>query len=268
MSLSPCKLLLSIFFLSQIWVLEADEKNNEASFELGIGTFLFSAPDYLGSSYSQTVLLPFPMIKYRGKNLKIDNGIKLQLLDDSGFQLSISGNGSLPSSDENKERIGMDLLDATVELGPSLDYLISENKDAKLWLHVPLRFTYAIGDNSGYKGKLLNPKISWRKPAKQKGDWRLGLSAGLVYANEELNDYYYSVKIEESTAMRPAYKAKSGYTGLRTEFTYSKRVESFWIGGFVRYDNLSNGVNLASPLVSTKENWTAGIALSWVFSEG
>lgn len=249
-------------------LLQADDADKESSFELGIGTFFFSAPDYLGSSYSQTVLLPFPMIKYRGEKLKIDNGIKLELFKDSGWQLSVSGNGSLPSSDENKERSGMDVLDATVELGPSLDYLISSNKEARLWLNIPLRFTYAVGENTGYIGKLLNPKISWRKRKQYKEDWKLGASAGLVFADNERNDYYYTVDSSEATLSRPSYQAKSGYSGLRTEFTYSKRLDSFWIGGFVRYDNLSGSVNLSSPLVSKRENWTAGVALSWVFSEG
>jgi len=257
-------LLFGLFF---VVFAQAAEKSKQPKLSLGIGLFMFSAPDYLGSSHSRTLLLPFPMIKYRGEKLKIDNGIKYSLLDNSKLLLSLSGNGSLPSSDTNVEREGMKLLDATVEIGPSIDYLINSTTTTKLWLHLPLRFTFSIGENTGYIGNVLNPKISWRQPATKLNPWRLGFTNGLLFANQELNDYYYTVKPNEATASRPVFQAKPGYTGFRTEFTFSRKITPFWLGGFVRYDNISQGVNLDSPLISTHNSWSIGIALSWVFSE-
>lgn len=258
-------LILLVFYSSSIF---AESSIKKARFELGIGVFLFSAPDYLGSSHTQTVLLPFPMVKYRGEKLKIDNNIQLKLLDKSRFLITISGNGTLPSSDQNIERRGMEMLDATIEFGPSIDYLLTNTDHTELWLNVPIRFAYSIGKNTGFIGKVLNPKISWRKPAVQNYNWNLGLTAGLLFADEDYNSYYYEVKPDEAIATRPAYQAQSGYAGLRTEFTFSTRVSAFWLGGFIRYDNLSGSVNQASPLVSRVNNWSTGIALSWVFSEG
>jgi MipA family protein len=256
-------LLLIIFSNTAL----ADNTLKASKFELGLGTFTFSAPDYLGSSHTQTVLLPFPMIKYRGEKLKIDNGVQLKILDQDRWLISISGNGSLPSSEQNHEREGMEPLDATVELGPSIDYLLAQTELTNLWINIPLRFTYGVGSNSGYIGKVLNPKISWRKPATLKYNWKLGLTAGLIFADEDFNRYYYEVRPEEATDSRPAYQAQAGYNGLRTELTFSRRVNKFWIGGFLRYDNLSQNVNEQSPLITTQDNWTAGVALSWVIKE-
>ncbi len=239
----------------------------QATLKLGIGLFMLSAPDYLGSAHSQTLLLPFPMIKYRGEKLKIDNGVTYQILDDSRFLLSLSGNGSLPSSDTNIEREGMRQLDATVEIGPSIDYLINETSTTKLWLHLPLRFTFSVGGNTGYIGNVLNPKISWRQPATNVNPWRLGFTNGLLFSNQQLNRYYYTVQANEATALRPAYEAKSGYTGFRSEFTFSRKIDPFWLGGFVRFDDISGSINLDSPLISKTNSWSIGVALSWVFSE-
>ena len=56
-----------------------------------------------------------------------------------------------------------------------------------------------------------------------------------------------------------------GYSGYRSQFSYSKRIGSFWLGGFIRYDNLRGSVIDDSPLVSEKESWMGGVALAWVF---
>ena len=245
----------------------ADHYPGHAKLEWGIGAVMLSTPDYIGSSRSQNLFAPFPYLKYRGKHLRIDDGIEARLFNTPDLLLSISGNGSLPSPDDNPAREGMDKLDASIEFGPSLEYRLTHDESTSVWLEVPLRFAFSIGDNTGYMGQIFNPKIAWRKSALNKFDWKLRVAVGPIFGDEDFNGYYYNVAEHEITSQRPAFKAVQGYNGFRTDFTYSRRIGKFWLGGFIRNDNLSNSVIEDSPLVTESSNWTAGISLALVFSD-
>jgi len=88
-----------------------------------------------------------------------------------------------------------------------------------------------------------------------------------VYSGDEYHDYFYSVESAEVAAGREFYQADGGFSGYRAEFTYSKRFGRYWLGGFLRYDNLRGSEIDDSPLVSEKESWLGGVALAWVFHE-
>ena len=257
-----CTLLLLTSFSAY-----ADHVPGHAKLEIGAGLFALNAPDFIGSASTQTQLVPFPYIKYRGDRLKIDDGIEARIFKTPDLLVSISGNGTLPSSSGNAEREGMDALDATAEFGPSLEYRVTHNEDSSVWLEIPLRLAFSIGENTGYIGNVFNPKIAWRRPGHSKYEWKLRFATGLLYSDAELNSYYYEVTQKDARPGRPVYTADKGYTGSRTEFTFSKRFDKLWLGGFVRYDNLSGSVIEDSPLVSVSSNWTAGVALAWVFLE-
>lgn len=245
----------------------ADHVPGHAKLEWGVGLVMLSAPDYIGSSYTQNALLPFPYLKYRGKYLRIDDGVEARFFDTPGLLLSISGNGSLPSPEDSPLREGMKRLDAGFELGPSLEYRLTHDEDTSVWLEVPLRFAFSVGKNSGYVGEVFNPKIAWRKAALGKYDWKLGVSAGPVFADRKFTSYYYGVQPQEATPQRESYISESGYTGFRTDFAFSKRIGEYWLGGFIRHDNLQNSVIQNSPLVTESTSWTAGISMAWVISD-
>ena len=97
--------------------------------------------------------------------------------------------------------------------------------------------------------------------------WNLGLLAGPVFGSKRQNAYYYSVKPEYSTMARPAYDAGAGYAGMQYLAALSKRYPKFWLGGFVRYDNLAGATFEDSPMVRQKDYFAAGVALTWVFAE-
>ena len=71
----------------------------------------------------------------------------------------------------------------------------------------------------------------------------------------------------EALPTRPAFNATGGYSGSRSEFTFSKRYGQYWLGGFLRYDNLSGSKIERSPLVSEIESWMGGVALTWIFHQ-
>ncbi len=245
----------------------SDNSTPMPKLEWGAGAVMFNTPDYIGSNYSQTVFAPFPFLKYRGEYLHIDDGVEAWLFNTPDLLLSISGNGALPAPEDTPLRKGMDKLDASIEFGPSIEYRLTHNESTSIWLEVPLRVAFSISKNPSYIGKTFHPKIAWRKPAKSKYDWKLRLAGGPLYADEKFSGYYYNVQEHEVTDDRPAFNSDKGYLGFRTDFTYSKRIGKYWLGGFIRNDNIRNSVIEDSPLVTETNNWTAGIALAWVISD-
>lgn len=245
----------------------ADHYPGHATLEWGLGIVALSTPDYIGSSISQQQLLPFPYLKYRGKRLRIDDGVEARLFDSADLVLSISGNGSLPGSKDNPQRAGMDELDISVEFGPSLEYQLQRNASSSVWLELPLRYAFSIEHNLDTIGRVFHPRLAWRRPAAHKFAWKLRLASGPLYADADFHGYYYNVRAHEVNAQRSEFIAESGYSGWRSDFTYSRRIDRLWLGGFVRFDVINHSEIEDSPLVSTDNNWTAGVALAWIFSE-
>jgi len=257
----PVSLLLLLFGTP---ALAADELPR---LELGASLLALNAPDYRGSRDSQNYLIPLPYIKYRGKRLRVDEGAQGVLIDRPDLLLSFSGNISLPTDDDTLEREGMDELDAIIEIGPSLNYRFYTHKHSAWWLDLPLRFAYTIDGDLESIGRVFQPRLAWRKPATRLGQWKLRFNIGPLYSSDAHHDYFYSVETEDVLVSRPRYEADGGYSGIRGEFTWSKRFGHYWLGGFVRYDNLRDSEIEDSPLVSETRSWMGGVALGWVFLE-
>lgn len=235
--------------------------------ELGVGLFALDAPDYRGSADSNTFLLPIPYVKYRGEVLRVDEGIQGVVYESSDWLFTLSADFAPPTDDENPEREGMDELDAIFEIGPSLNYRFLPLQNSGWWIDLPLRFAYAIGSKPDGVGRVFQPRLSWRKPARRLGEWKLHFLVGPVYSSAQHHAYFYSVDPAEATLTRPAFDADSGFSGLRTEFTFSRRIGAYWLGGFIRHDDLNHSVIDDSPLVLETESWMGGIALAWVFRQ-
>ena len=233
--------------------------------ELGAGLLAVSLPDYRGSRRSSTYVFPIPFIRYRGEHVRIDEGARGIFFESEDLSLSLSSNLAFAGEDDTPEREGMDDLDSLIEVGPSLNYRFHRLQHGALWIDLPLRFAYTLDSDFEHVGKVFQPRISWRKPELQLGDWKLRTSIGPLIASKSYHAYYYSVDSTEATSSRPAYDASGGYSGYRGEFTYSKRIGDYWLGGFVRYDNLRNSQIDDSPLVTETETWMGGVALVWVF---
>jgi len=235
--------------------------------ELGAGLFALSAPDYRGSSETSTHLLPVPYIKYRGERLRVDEGAQGVLFESEDLLLTLSGNLSLPADDDTPEREGMDELEAIIEIGPAINYRFYRLQDSAWWIDLPFRYAYTVDGELDNIGWVFQPRLSWRKPATRLGEWKLRFNFGPLYASEDHHAYLYSVDSVDATSERPAYSADGGFSGYRSEFTFSKRIGRYWLGGFVRYDSLRDSEIEDSPLVTDTESWIGGVALAWVFHE-
>ena len=240
--------------------------------EAGAGVGVVSVPDYRGAEERSTYVLPVPYFVYRGKRLRADRrGIRGELFETARATLNISANLGPPAdSEENAARAGMPDLHPSVEIGPSLNVRLYENAaaDRLLSLRLPLRAAIATDlTEAEYIGVVFLPHFAFDlRNLGPSGGWNLGLTAGPIYASDAYHDYFYSVPPQFATPTRPAYDARAGDSGISAGLTISKRYPKFWVGGFMRYDNLDGAVFDDSPLVRKKDVFMAGIAVSWIFA--
>jgi outer membrane scaffolding protein for murein synthesis (MipA/OmpV family) len=236
--------------------------------EVGVGLFPSTFPAYRGSEDQQYFLLPFPYLVYRGDYLRMDReGLRARLFDTDRVQLNISVNASAPArSDDSSAREGMPDLDPTVEIGPSLNILLAELADKhSLKMKLPVRSVIAT-DLGGTEqaGWIFNPHLKLESEDVF-GGWDAGLSLGPLFGNGKYHAYYYAVDPQYATETRPAYSASGGYSGTLAQASLSRRFNRIWMGGFIRYDNLSGAKFEDSPLLETDHSLMAGIAIAWIF---
>jgi MipA family protein len=242
--------------------------------ELGFGFAAIDFPHYRGSDQRKSWLLPFPYLVYRGDLLKADERGRMRGLffKSENVELDFSANGTVPvKSSENDARSGMPDLDATFEIGPSLNFFLLRSADqkTKLDLRLPVRGVVATDlHHARSAGWVSQPNINIdMNDALGHPGWSFGVQAGVVYGNRRYHDYFYSVAPEFATPTRPAFEAQGGYGGATFITALSKRFPRFWAGGYLKYDVLRGAAFEDSPLVRRKENWTAGFAIAWVLRE-
>lgn len=238
--------------------------------EVGAGLAALNLPHYRGSDQRSSYLLPMPYLVYRGEHLRADReGVRGILFEGDRVQVNLSVNGTLPvKSSDNAARTGMESLRPTVQLGPTVDVALwrSEDRNSKLEFRLPLRSSVTVASSPRHIGWLADPTLAYSK--RNLGGWEgwyTGLSAGLLFADADYHDHFYSVDARYATADRPAYQASSGYSGAHLTWTLTKRFPQYWVGGFLRYDTLAGAVIDSSPLVRQRQNVSAGFAFAWIF---
>ena len=241
--------------------------------ELGAGAAAVSFPDYRGSNERSQWLLPLPYFVYRGEYLKADRQkVRGLFFKSERLELDVSINGSVPVKSKNNEaRRGMPDLDPSIEVGPSLNMTLFDSADKlhTLQLRLPLRAVIASDfKHVDYQGIVFQPQLNLdnRNFLGQHG-LNLGLAAGPVFADRRYHQFIYGVDAAYAAPGRPAYQAHGGYAGSQFIAALSRRFPQYWVGGFVKYDNLKGAAFDDSPLVKAKNGFTAGIGFAWVFAE-
>jgi outer membrane scaffolding protein for murein synthesis (MipA/OmpV family) len=240
--------------------------------ELGAGATVLTLPAYRGSDQSNSFILPLPLVTYHGDFFKADrHGIRGALFDSDRVDFTISAAAAPPAKSDNiTARSGMPDLDATFEIGPQLDLTFwrSENRARYLKLLLPLRAAFTVDAPPKDVGWVFHPRLNLDiTDIPNLPGWNLGLLAGPVFGNQRQNAYYYSVAPQYATLERPAYDAPSGYAGVQFVAGVSKRFPKYWVGGFVRYDNLAGAAFADSPLVLQNSYFAAGVAVTWILGE-
>lgn len=244
----------------------------EPLWESGVGIASLYFPDYRGASHARFYALPAPYLVYRGDILKADrSGLRGVFLTRDRVDLEMSVGASLPvDSSKSREREGMPDLRPTVEVGPSLQVNLwrAADRRAKLDLRMPVRAAITVESHPRFIGGQFFPhlNVDLVDPAGMKG-WNLGLLAGPVFTDARYNRYFYEVPAAYATPDRPAYTPGGGFAGTQFLAALSKRFPKFWVGGFARYDSLAGARFAASPLVSEKRYFAAGVGIAWIFRE-
>lgn len=241
--------------------------------ELGFGVGPLISPDYRGSNESQVYILPLPYIVYRGDILKVDRrGVYSRVYESGRVVIDLSGDAGVPvDSSKNEARRGMPDLDASFEVGPSLEICLWRRCDGerKLQFRLPVRAMFSTDFGTvESRGGLMNPHLNYDiKNIGPGGGWNLGLSAGVLYATEGYHDYYYEVAPQFVTPTRPFYDARGGYSGSRMTLSLSKRFRHLWVGAFARYDHLNGAAFEDSPLMRIDRSFMAGFGVAWIFAQ-
>ncbi len=239
--------------------------------ELGAGLFFLQMPDYRGSNENRRYLLPYPYFVYRGEILRVEKErISGRIFETDRLLLDISGHGSAPvSSSDNPDRRGMEDLDPTFEIGPSLKVTLLENRQDhyKLTFTLPIRAAFSTDLSSvRHEGWVFHPRLVFEKADMIAGSGlNLGISAGPMFADRGYHRYFYGVDPPYATPSRPAYEAGGGYSGSTLTVGLSKNLKPFIVSAFVSVDFLQGAVFEESPLVKNKYAVMAGFAVSWVF---
>jgi MipA family protein len=236
--------------------------------EIGIGVAAWHLPDYRGSDESRFRVLPFPYPIYRGEIFRAQGSTLSGLLFESDrLKLDLSLSGSLPvNSEDNEAREGMPDLDFTVELGPSLEWMIVERKSRSLWVKVPLRAVFSVPDLA-YRGLKFAPYLDYQWMSAILPGWRMSLRAGPIFGIERYHDYFYEVKSQFARADRPEYHPDGGYSGSTISFGLRRRFKGILIASLISYDRLTGAAFEDSPLVKTDNYFSAGVTLTWFFAK-
>lgn len=240
--------------------------------EVGLGVGVLSFPDYPGSDKQHAYVVPLPYLVYRGKFLRAGrNGIEGRLFLGDRVHLYISLSASPPVNEsDNSVRSGMPDLRPMVELGPGIDVRLwrSTADQMRLDLRLPVRTAITIQTGPRQVGWLFSPVLSLgiSNVAGWSGS-HLGVQAGPLFADRSYNQTFYGVPPAYATPTRPAYSANGGYSGAQLTLSLSKRFSRYWIGAFVRYQNISGAVFADSPLVLQKQNVLFGVGATWIFAE-
>lgn len=240
--------------------------------ETGAGFAAINFPVYRGATERRSYLLPIPSFIYRGEVLQISRErVRGLFYHRDRVELDVSLNGSVPAkSSDTVARHNMPDLDGTLEIGPSLNvhlFYAEDNKNT-FDLRLPLRGVLASDFKSVQDtGWLFQPQLDLDLNDIRQSGWNIGLVAGAIIADARYNQYFYDVAPQYVTATRPAYTASGGYSGTQFVFAFSKHYDKFWAGGFMKWDDLKGAVFADSPLVTSKQYFTIGFAMTWVLDE-
>lgn len=234
--------------------------------EVGVVGGALRTPAYPGARESVSRALALPFIIYRGEVLRADqSGINARLLRGDDLELDIGLAASLPSrSDDVAARAGMQNLGTLVEFGPRIKWRVADlSPNSRVRLDVPLRAVLELRSGVRTQGWTVEPRLVYEMRGPQ-GRWTFDAQAGMVAGDRKINGYFYDVQPWEASAVRPAYRARSGLILTRVGVSGSRMFgDDVRLFGFARYDSYANGANRDSPLVRRNTGASVGLGVAW-----
>jgi len=222
---------------------------------------------YPGSDQQVNRSFVLPYFIYRGEVLRADrDNVGLRAFKTDTLELDIGFAAALGSSDGDIDvRQGMDDLGTLIEAGPRLRWTLQQSDNSSIRADFPLRAVLDIEDRFNYSGVSFEPSLFAEYISADKAFYRI--SAGALFGNEQLTDYFYQVNADEVTPWREHYNAKGGLIALRSSVSFAKRWSSKWRAfGFARYEWLQGAKNADSPLVVKDSGWSFGVGLTYIWA--
>ncbi len=256
--------LMLVAFLHVNAQVNADTDNNATRSKLkglsiGVGVGHESSP-YRDWDENETSALPF--ISYERGNVFFEGStlgytVFEEESDESGYFLALIGNielGGYKASDSPFFAGMADRDDTAFELGIAAGVftsiglfeftVVQDVADAHDGLIADLSYSLPFGDEqAGYE---ISPYL------------------GATYYSDDYNDYYYGVRANEATSIRPAYQADGGvnpYIGIGLFY----RINAHWgLVGDLRYEKLNSNIE-DSPLIEEDNVTSAMLGITYSF---
>jgi len=236
--------------------------------ELGVAGGVVSTPSYPGADDRETRALALPVIIYRGKVLRSDQGgIGARLFKSENAEFDIGLAASLPARSDNvAARAGMPDLGALVEFGPRLKLRLARfDARSGLRLDLPLRAVMEVRSGLHHQGYTFEPRLVYERRSAD-GKWLFDTQVGAVLGDGKINRYFYEVRPQFATATRAAYSADAGLILVRAGVFAARVINpDLRVYTFLRAENYGSGANRNSPLHLRDNGLSAGLGLSWTF---
>jgi outer membrane scaffolding protein for murein synthesis (MipA/OmpV family) len=233
--------------------------------EVGVVAGGVSTPAYPASADRNSRALVVPFFIYRGEVLRAEQGnLGARLLHSEGYEVDMGFAASLPAASKDVvARSGMPDLGFLAEFGPRLKIkLAGDGPEQQLRLELPLRTVWELKGGAHPQGLAFEPELNWsqRLPA----GWGVSTSAGLVWGNRKLNQYFYGVDAAYSNADRKAYSADAGLIVSRLGLTVTRKLSpDLRLLSFARLEHYGSSANRDSPLYKKDTGTSLGVALAW-----
>ena len=225
-----------------------------------------TGPAYPASTERLNRNLVLPYFIYRGERFSVDrDGIDARLRLAPNYELDLGVSGSFPAmSDGISVRQGMPDMGTLLEFGPRLKVkLPSPGPGMRLGLDLPLREVFEVSGGTRGQGLVFEPSMALDM-ANVGGGWSLSAKFGLIWGDQQINQYFYGVAPAYATALRPAFEAQSGLMSARASLSASKSLNpDVRLFGYARMDYFGLSANTASPLHLQNSSPSMGLGLTW-----
>lgn len=252
---------------------EIPEGAEQPLWELGFGGGLLDVPDYPGSEQRRARGLVLPYVVYRGDILRIGDGQSARVVAAEGrrSELSLSFDAAFDAnSEKNRARQGMEDLDYLFEVGPQWLYRAAEfrsEQHGRGELHLSLQARAVLStdlESLSHRGHVVEPMLRYRHYGLLSEALDLTISLRPVWANRELQGYFYDVPEADARDDRPAYHAESGYFGTHLNFYATWHLsEKFRLFGGLQTLWQDGNVNRDSPLFRDSAGVGVGAGFIW-----
>ena len=263
-SLITAALGLTVFTFSHAQSEPNVEGVQKPLWEAGLAGFGLTGPAYPGAADDVARGLVLPWFVYRGPVWRAAGGtVGARVAKNAFAEFDIGLSGALrASSDDVKVRSGMPELGFLLEFGPRAKLnLARPSQDSVVRLELPLRGVFEFNSGVNYRGLTFEPKLTYDNRDLGRG-WGISGSLGLIYGDQQFNQYLYGVPSQYATSSRSAYTAKAGLITPRAQLTLSHKLnEDVRMFAFSRTDFSGKGVNSDSPLHLQERGTPLGLGI-------